>query len=127
MYKCVDAKGVTHYSDKPKPDCKGVAVNIKAQPSVSGAPAPASGDVGAQEREFQRRQIERGKAEEAEARRQSEDKRRCAGLRAELDLLTRYQRVSRTDSKGERVYLDDAAREARSAQLKAEIGQHCRG
>ena len=35
MYKCVDARGVTHYSDKPlPPSCKGGAVKIRgAQPS----------------------------------------------------------------------------------------------
>ena len=31
MYKCVDARGVTHYTDKPLPGCKGGAVNIHGQ------------------------------------------------------------------------------------------------
>src|SRR2546430_1033629 len=33
MYKCVDSRGVTHYSDKPMPpSCKGGAVKIRATP-----------------------------------------------------------------------------------------------
>ena len=33
IYKCVDARGVTQYSDKPvPPSCKGGAVKIRATP-----------------------------------------------------------------------------------------------
>ncbi len=41
MYKCVDARGVTHYSDKPlPPSCKGGAVKIRGTPP-SGASRPS--------------------------------------------------------------------------------------
>jgi len=47
MYKCVDSRGVTHYSDKPMPpSCKGGAVKIRATPPAgTGAPSvpPAAG------------------------------------------------------------------------------------
>jgi uncharacterized protein DUF4124 len=37
MYKCVDERGVTHYSDKPlPPSCKGGAVKIRATPPSTG-------------------------------------------------------------------------------------------
>jgi len=36
MYKCVDERGVTHYTDKPRPDCKGGKVDIRPIPSLSG-------------------------------------------------------------------------------------------
>src|SRR2546422_8821888 len=47
MYKCVDSRGVTHYSDKPMPpSCKGGAVKIRATPptgtSAQSVP-PAAG------------------------------------------------------------------------------------
>ena len=41
MYKCVDSRGVTHYSDKPlPPSCKGGAVKIRAAPPT-GTSAPS--------------------------------------------------------------------------------------
>jgi len=47
MYKCVDARGVTHYSDKPlPPSCKGGVVKIRGtQPSTGTRPSapPAAG------------------------------------------------------------------------------------
>src|SRR5205814_366739 len=40
MYKCVDSRGVTHYSDKPlPPSCKGGAVKIRATPPAAGTAA----------------------------------------------------------------------------------------
>ena len=46
MYKCVDPRGVTHYSDKPlPPSCKGGAVKIRGTPpsgtSRPNVPPPA--------------------------------------------------------------------------------------
>jgi len=41
MYKCVDQRGVTHYSDKPlPPSCKGGEVKIRATPPT-GTSAPS--------------------------------------------------------------------------------------
>ena len=42
MYKCVDARGVTHSSDKPlPPSCKGGVAKIRATPPSSGASRPS--------------------------------------------------------------------------------------
>ncbi len=42
MYKCVDARGVTHYSDKPlPPSCKGGEVKIRATPPSTGTSRPS--------------------------------------------------------------------------------------
>jgi hypothetical protein len=44
MYKCVDARGVTHYSDKPMPaSCKGGEVKIRATGTSKPSAAPAAG------------------------------------------------------------------------------------
>ena len=45
MYKCVDQRGVTHYSDKPlPPSCKGGEVKIRATPpaGTGGPSVPAA-------------------------------------------------------------------------------------
>jgi len=51
MYKCVDQRGVTHYSDKPlPPSCKGGEVKIRATPPTgTGAPSvPAAAGTAAE-------------------------------------------------------------------------------
>jgi len=68
MYKCVDERGMTHYSDKP---------------------------AALQER--------------------------CARLRQEHAMLASGIRIGKIAAQGERVYLDDATRDARLVQLKEEL------
>jgi anti-sigma28 factor (negative regulator of flagellin synthesis) len=126
MYKCVDARGVTQYADKPCADGKGRAVDIRSQPPISGKLAPQGADTRDAESEFQRRRIERSREEEAAADRAEQQKRRCAALHTQLDFFTRVNTVARLNEKGERIYLDDAARAARVDQLKAEIARDCR-
>ena len=126
MYKCVDARGATQYSDKPCPGGGGKAVDIRGQPPISGTLAPQGADANAGEGDFQRRRIQRAREEEAAAALAEQQKQRCAALHTQLDFLTRFNVISRTNEKGERVYLDDAAREARVGQLKAEIARDCR-
>jgi Domain of unknown function (DUF4124) len=42
MYKCVDGRGVTHYSDKPMPpSCKGGAVKIRGTQPSTGTSRPS--------------------------------------------------------------------------------------
>jgi hypothetical protein len=40
MFKCVDAKGRTHYTDKPLPGCKGGQTDM--QPELAPKPKPAA-------------------------------------------------------------------------------------
>ncbi len=126
MIKCVDERGVTHYTDQPLPGCKGAEVDIRGQPPISGRLAPGKDDIGRQEREFQRRRIEQGRAEEKAQRQAAQRERRCAALRAQLGRLQGGWRVGTVNDKGERVFLDDAAREQRVAQLRSEIERQCR-
>lgn len=126
MYKCRDANGVTHYSDKPQPDCAGQAVDIRAQPPISGKLGTSGGDVGEAERDFQRRRIEREHKEGAQAKADEARRKRCDALKAEYQRFTIANRIVSYDSKGERRYLDSAEREARSAQMQAQIASECR-
>ncbi|HEV3007402.1 MAG TPA: DUF4124 domain-containing protein [Burkholderiales bacterium] len=118
MYKCVDERGVTHYTDKPRPDCKGGKVDIQPIPSLSGSTAPPAGDVARQDAEFKRRQIE---GQESEAREKAALVQRCARLRQEHDFLSYGGRISQTDAQGKRVYVDDTTRASRLAQVKDQL------
>jgi hypothetical protein len=115
MYKCVDERGVTHYTDKPRPDCKGGKVNIQASPPASGQAAPASRpDISSQDADFKRRQIER---EQADVNEKAAQQQRCSRLRQEHAWLSSPGRLTRTDAQGRRVFIDDATRDARLVQV----------
>jgi len=119
MYKCVDERGVTHYTDKPRAGCKGGSVDIRPIPPVSGkAAAPRAPDVAGQDADFKRRQIERHDAEAAEKAALAE---RCARLRRELSWLASGGRISHTDAQGNRVFVDDATRDARAGLVKEQL------
>ena len=123
MYKCVDERGVTQYSDKPRPGCK--EVDIRSSPPLSGtAPRPTQ-DVNRDEADFQRRRIERERAEQKAASQRAALERRCAALHTELQRLATTRRLVTVDAKGERTEVDDATRNARMATVKAEIARQC--
>jgi hypothetical protein len=126
MYKCVDAKGVTQYSDKPCPAGQGKAVDIRAQPPISGKLDSYGTDLGAAERDFRGRQQKREREEKQEAAAEAQRKSRCGQLQAERQRWLSVNRVSVTDAKGERRFLDDGERQARVGQLEAEIARTCR-
>ena len=115
LYKCVDQDGKTRYTDKPSADCKATA--IKGNPTTSGAPERRE-DLGAEERDFQRRQADQQANQKKE---QQALAQRCAQLRQERAFLGGGQRIVRIDAKGERTYMDDAVRDQRLGQLDSEL------
>jgi len=125
MYKCVDERGATHYTDKPQPRCKGGPVDIRAAPPISGKVEQRQEDLTGAERDFQRRQIERTGKDQDEARKLEAQKRRCASMNAEYQRLTSGYRLARINEKGERIYVEDVDRDKRATQLKADIARQC--
>jgi hypothetical protein len=120
MYKCQDKKGVVSYSDEVRPGCK--QVDIRGSPPISGRLESKGGDRAEVEAAFKRRQIERGNAEDAEKRAQAEKEKRCGALRSDLARLSNGRRVvEKTTESGERIYMDDQAREQKIAQVKADL------
>ena len=126
VYKCVDARGVTQYSDKPRPDCKGTAVDIRGQEPISGKLESYGTDVGAAERDFQKRQQQREKEAQDQAKADETRQQRCDRMRADYQRFTSMRRIFETDAKGERRYLDDAERNAKTAQMESAIARDCR-
>lgn len=118
MYKCVDERGVTHYADKPLPGCKGGQVDIGPIPPVSGSVAPPSQSRAQQDADFKRRQNERERAESEE---RAELDRRCVGLKQERARLSSGRRLSETNEQGERVFVEDATRDRRLAELQTAL------
>lgn len=125
MVKCVDARGVTHYTDKPPPGCRGREVDIRGQPPISGKLAPQKLDVGREEREFQRRRIEGERQAKNEEREREARRRRCASMQAQLQRLESQRRVATVNPQGERTFLDDGARQQQIERLRTDIGRSC--
>jgi hypothetical protein len=118
MYKCVDARGVTHYSDKPRADCTGGPVDIRPIPPVSGKVSPPPDNRAQQDADFKRRQNERDRSARDE---RTELERRCSGLRQERAKLSGGRRLAEMNERGEQVYVDDATRERRLAELQTAL------
>jgi hypothetical protein len=125
MYKCVDARGVTQYADKPCPGGKGREVDIRGQPPISGKLQVQDPDLSREEREFQHRRVQKERAEQAEAKADEQRKRKCASMQGELQRLSAQRRVATVNAQGERVFLDDSTRERRMEELRADIGRQC--
>jgi Domain of unknown function (DUF4124) len=120
MYKCVDQRGVVTYSDKPSPGCRGGPVDIQPIPPLSGQASapPKAATPSQQDADFRRRQIERERQETLERSAQAE---RCQRVRQEIAWLSAGTRVSKINDAGERVYMDDATRDARLAMLRQAV------
>lgn len=123
MYKCVDARGVTHYADKPTPGCTNAKVDIRPSPPISGRLSPPADDTAQQEADFRRRQVDRADAERAEQEQRSALQRRCAELRYQQARLSSGRRIAQVDAQGERIFMDDDVRAQRLAQLQAQLAQ----
>jgi hypothetical protein len=121
MYKCVDARGVTHYADQPTAGCRNAAVDIRPSPPISGRLAPPAADAAQQDADFRRRQVQRAQAERDEREQRAALESHCAALRQDRAVLSAGRRLVQLNAQGERVYLDDAARTRRLADVQAAL------
>jgi Domain of unknown function (DUF4124) len=141
MYKWKDADGKWQYSDKPPPSTvKSEKLNVPA--NAPSAPAASEGKGGAakdaksgpktaaeQEQDFRKRQADAAKAQSVSAQKQAEAKERednCRRSRMALASAEAGGRQSRTDEKGERVFLDDAQVAAEAARARQNIATLCK-
>jgi len=135
-YKWTDAEGKVHYTDQPPPANAKEQATIKRKPWAStpaAAPTPAENGAQAakaktyveQEAAFKKRQVEAAEREAAEKKKAtetSEKKQNCAQARSQLKTLQAGGRITYTNAKGERDYLNDAqvAQEIERAKQSAD-------
>jgi Domain of unknown function (DUF4124) len=124
MYKWVDEKGRTVFSETPPPaGVKGEKIEVRTQP----AQKPAVENWKQREQEFRERRAKQGVDEEKA--RQADDanrERRCYDAKVKYDRMTRAGRVYRLDDKGERVYYTDDERAAQAEEAKRDMASYCR-
>jgi hypothetical protein len=135
-YKWADKNGKVQYGDVPPPGVTATPVR-----SVSTPPAPPAAKQddakGAakkgpmtpaeQEADYRKRQqeAEKDRQKQAQAQQEADGKREnCARAHEMLRSLS-SGRVSRTDAKGERYYLDDAQLAQETAKAQQAVQQWC--
>ena len=136
MYKWVDDKGVTHYSESPPPGRKAQQIQATPapgpSPSSSAAPKPAepASTWGDKERAFRQRTIEREYAEEAKRQKDAERvamrKEACLEARYMVNALSSGVPVYKLNEKGEREYLPDTVRADRLQRAKENVENYCK-
>ena len=132
IYKWVDEKGVTQYSEKPPQGKKSAEVPIRSQPAPAtpqGAPSTAK-TWQEQEADFQRRRVEqeesRMKKEALDQSSAAERRQTCMQARHDLHILDQERPVYTVNEKGERVYVEDKDRGELRDRLRRIAEQNCR-
>lgn len=124
VYKWVDERGVTHYAEQPPQGAKATQV-----PSSSATPAPGSApradDYQQKDMEFRQRRIQAEAAEENRRQEASRRREQCSRQRDVLVRLREARRMYALNESGERIYMDDAGREAAIAQQEQLVARLC--
>lgn len=132
LYKWVDASGRTQYSDT-------APINHKAEPvsnhmgSVSGAAGGKAEDApmttADKEQAFRKRQME---AEEAQKKQAQADETKkaaeenCRRAKSQLSMFEQGGRISQTNEKGEREFLDDSKMKQEAERARKAVAQWCK-
>ena len=124
MYKWVDEKGVTHFSETPPPDGKADAKKITVKPV--GEEKPRADNWREREQESRQAKAKHDVAEEAQRMKdQAGRAQRCRNAQRQVDGYRNSARVFKLNEKGERVFLDEDQRAADLKQWEQEVRDNC--
>ena len=124
MYKWVDEKGVTHYSENPPPD--GKATKMETKPSgPAGAPSALPESWKQRELESRQKRIKEESDRAGEDNRAAARKRRCLQAQREIDVVQSARPVYSVNERGEKVYLDDKDRAREIEGWKKHVQTYC--
>ncbi|HXN14804.1 MAG TPA: DUF4124 domain-containing protein [Usitatibacter sp.] len=115
VYKWVDEKGVTQYSESPPPDGKGKKIELDTStPSGVLRPALTPEDWKQRDLEFKKRKLEREREEESMRQNTEQNatarRDRCIYAQQELNVVQSGRPVYGMNERGEKVYMEDDAR-----------------
>lgn len=133
-YKWVDRDGKVRYGDVPPPGVK--ATPLRPPPPGVGAPTASAPPSDAKkdakpltpEQAFRKRQedAEKERDKQAKAGQEAQLKREnCTRAQEVLRGLESGDRIARTDTKGERYYLDDAQVAQERARARQSVQEWC--
>ena len=129
QYRWVE-NGRVRYGDVPPPGVNATRLKGPTPPSSPPPAAAAKGPMSAAEKEadFRKRQQEAAKEREKQdlAAQDAAGKREnCERAQEYVRTIESGQRITRTDSKGERYFLDDAQRAQELNQARQSVKQWC--
>jgi hypothetical protein len=129
VYKWVDEKGVTHYTEEPPAD--GKATRIETRTVGPGGTTGATDDWKQKELERRKERLDRDHAEDYAKRKSEHDAavraNRCLESRRRLATLERARPVYQINERGEKVYLEDQDRPRQVEQARAQVEKSCDG
>ena len=129
MYKWVDEKGTTHFSQEPPTDPKAEKKATKVTPKVTPAGNPGAYDPNAwktRDAEARKQRVERGQQAQADAKDDARKAEQCERARNRLALLQTTAPIFKTNPDGSRTYMEDKTREAEMARAKEVEAEACR-
>ena len=125
VYKWVDEKGVTHYSESPPPDGKAGKIEIKPQ---GEAVAPATDwkqkEEAARQQRIQKQQSERQQDDQSQNQ-VAVRRNRCREAQRQLVIVQLPRPVFSVNEKGEKVYLEDKERQSEIEGWKDHVRKYC--
>jgi len=131
QYKWVDQDGKVRYGDVPPPGVKATRLKPPAQGSAPAPAAAAKKDAGKAlppDQAFRKRQEEAQKERETQAKAEQDaavKRENCERAQTGLRTLESGQRISRTDSTGERQFLDEQQIAQETAKARQSVQQWC--
>ena len=131
LYKWVDDKGKTQYTDQPPPAGAATTekkLEIKLSPVQPAADKAKKGGKNLAEREldFKKRLAEKEQEEAKQQKEIKESKEKCTQARSKLKLYQEAPKLTVSDGKGGIVRADDAARQKGIKEAQKEIKSYCR-
>jgi hypothetical protein len=129
QYKWVDETGRVRYGDVPPPGVQ--ATPLRPPPPGAATPAPDTKKEPkalTPEQAFRKRQEDAQKDREQQAKADQDAQIKRDNCQRAQDMLRTFesgQRISRTDSKGERYYLEDAEISRETAKARESVQQWC--
>lgn len=123
IYKWVDATGKVQYGDRPPID-KRNPEQLGGYSAVEATPRISATDWKEKDREFRKRRIEK-QMQEAKEQAAVSPHQLCLSARYKLQLLD-GKAVYRVNDRGERIYMEDAERNAIETKAQQDISRYCR-
>ncbi len=127
VYKWVDEKGVTHYTEEPPPD--GKASKLETRTVGPSGSTGATDDWKQKDLERRKSRLEQEQAEDYAKRKSEHDAAvrgsRCLESRRQLALLERARPIYRVNEHGEKVYLEDQDRPRQVEQWRDQVAKNC--
>ncbi len=128
IYKWTDADGNVHYEDRPSDYENAERIQLtynRTNNTVVQERVQARLDTQTSRREEKTAAAEKAQAREDDRAKAAERQKKCDTYRSRTDTLLYSRRIYRDDENGERVYLDDAEREATRKRNEELIQEYC--